>query len=201
MIRSLRGATLGLFALVFTSGHYAHAQANPTASQSYQLSVFGGGTGNFTGFIGGKNLDITAGADLGFRSFFHVNPSIEVRGTYPVEKGTLSSQKNILVGLKAEKRYGAFHPYADFLVGRGAMDFPRSYQGSNGLFYIRTTSAVFSPGVGIDADLTSHLAVKADFQIQRYSTPVTVSGTVYSKATTFGVVYRFDFNHHRHQRY
>ncbi|WP_213806914.1 hypothetical protein [Granulicella sp. dw_53] len=202
MIRSLRAVRLGFIVLVSTIAVYGHAQATPTASQGYQLSVFGGGTGNFTGLLGGKNLDVTAGADLGFRSFFRLNPSIEVRGTFPIKKGHIASEKNVVAGLKVQKDFGRLHPYVDFLVGRGAVDYSRPYPDATGsIFYIRTTGLVYSPGIGADLDITNHFSLKADFQIQRYSTPILGIGHLNSKATTGAIVYRFDFNHHRHQRY
>jgi len=192
---------LGTLTLAMMSAVSARAQATPTASQLFEISAFGGLTGNFTGLQGGKNLSITAGGDIRFRRYFGVNPAIEVRGTYPMDKGTISSQKNVLAGLKVEKQYGRFHPYGDFLFGRGAIDYAHAYPAAEGtLTYLRTTSNVLSPGVGVDIDLSQHLAFKADMQLQRYATPVTASGSVYSKAITFGAVYRFDFNHHKHER-
>jgi hypothetical protein len=197
----LRAAGLGLLVLAMMGGLYARAQAAPTATQGLQLSAFGGVTGNFTGLQGGKNLGISAGADLSFHRFFSLTPSLEVRGMYPLDKGTIDSQKNALIGLKVAKDYGRFHPYGDLLFGRGAINFSKPYPDATGtVSYLRTTSNVYSPGVGVDFDLTGHLAFKADVQFQRYATPVTASGSLYAKPITFGAVYRFDFNRHGHDK-
>lgn len=179
-------------------GLRVNAQAIPTASQGNRLSAFGGVTGTYTGLEGGKNAGITAGIDLSFPAYHRYLPIFEVRGTYPVDKGTIDGQKNILFGLKVERQFGRFHPYGDFLFGRGEIDygaggFP-NYAGT--ITYQQSVTNVISPGVGVDFDVARQFAIKVDGQFQRYSTPVTASGHIYSKPVTIGVVYRFDFNHH-----
>ncbi|NYF79175.1 hypothetical protein [Granulicella arctica] len=196
---SIRAVQVAILILAASHVLFAHAQADPTATQRLRLSAFGGATGTDTGLNSGKNIGITAGLDLGFRSFFSLRPSVEVRGTYPIDKGSVDSQKNFLGGLKVEERFGRFHPYADILFGRGQINYDGGYpNASNTLLVLRSVSNVISPGVGLDLDLTNHLAFKADAQIQRYETPVTTSGVLYSKPITLGVIYRFDFNHRRH---
>ena len=91
-------AKLALFTAVSALTHTASAQAAPAGSQKLQLSAFVAGTGTFTGLEGGKNLGITAGADLTFLRFRRFRPSFEARGTYPITKGHISSQKNFLLG-------------------------------------------------------------------------------------------------------
>ena len=71
----------------------AVAQAVPTASQALQLSAFGGLTGVFTDIEGGHNLSISAGVDLAFLSLRGFHLAAEGRGTYPMDTGTISSQK------------------------------------------------------------------------------------------------------------
>ncbi len=88
-----RGLDGGAYAL-------ARAQDVPTARARIQLYGFGGVSGNFTGVGLAKNLDITAGADLEFRPFFTLYPAVEVRGSYPVEKGNVVSEENLLGGLR-----------------------------------------------------------------------------------------------------
>jgi hypothetical protein len=177
----------------------AHAQAAPAYIQPWQLSAFGGINGTYTGLSGGKNLGITAGADLRFYSFRRYMVSAEVRGTYPFHDGAIDSQKNALGGFKVDRTFfGRVHPYADILAGRGLID----YQG-NGylnapqtLIYTSSPSTVISPGVGVDLDFNDQLAFKLDAQFQHWDTPVTASGSLDAKALTAGIVYRFDFNHH-----
>jgi len=192
-------AKLALFTAVFALTHTAFAQAAPAGTQKLEISAFVSGTGTFTGLEGGKNLGITAGADLTFLRFRRFRPAFEARGTYPINKGHISSQKNFLLGPKVEYPLGRFHPYADFLIGRGQIDYHAPGFVFGNTLYINSNTTVYSPGVGADYNLTHTLAIKADAQFQHWDTPVTPSGTIHPTALTFGVVYSFDFNRgHRH---
>lgn len=179
----------------------AHGQAIPTATEELRVSAFGGITGTLTGLDSGKNVGITAGADMGLRPHFSLYPSIEVRGTYPIAEGSIDSQKNILGGLKVAKSVGnRFRPYADFFFGRGEIKYGNGYAiPSSAFYYVQSVSKIFSPGVGVDFRLTNRLSLKVDAQFQRYSSPVTTAGHLYAKPITFGVVYSFDFNRHPHR--
>jgi len=190
---------LALFTAVSALTHTALPQAAPAGSQKLQLSAFVAATGTFTGLEGGKNLGITAGADLTFLHFSRFLPSFEARGTYPLDKGHISSQKNFLLGPKVEYPLGKFHPYADFLIGRGQIDYHAPGFIFGNTIYINSNTMVYSPGVGLDYNLTHNLAIKGDVQFQHWDTPVTASGTIHPTALTLGVVYNFDFNRgHRH---
>ena len=117
---------------------------------------------------GGKNIGITAGGDIGFRPFHDFYPSVEVRGTYPIDDGQVDSQKNILVGGKVERFYGNFHPYADFFFGRGKIDYLHGgYPNPAGtLLYLDSISNVYAGGGGLDFTLTDHFALKIDAEYQ-----------------------------------
>jgi hypothetical protein len=191
---------LAMFLVALSSACSSMAQSIPAASQALQLSVFAGGTGVFTGLSGGKNLDITAGADLTFLRFRHFLPVAEIRGSYPIDGGHISSQKNFLVGPKVEYPMGRLHPYADVLFGRGAINYLSGGYIVGNLEYLSSNSFVYSPGVGLDYNLTPALALKADFQYQHWNTPPLIaSGTIYPKVITLGAVYVFDFNSHHHR--
>src|SRR5437899_11911216 len=91
--------------------------------------------------------------------------------------------------------------YENMLFGRCPIIFSNPNPTATGtVSYSPSTSNVFSPVECVDYDLTDHLAFKADVQFQRYATPVTASGSLYAKPITFGVVYRFDFNRHGHDK-
>jgi len=186
-----RALTLLCFALVACS--LVHAQAIPAATRPFTFSAFGAATGTYTGLDGGKNLGITAGGDMSFKPYHLFYPSIEVRGTYPVDDGNVDAQKNILFGLKVERYYNRFRPYVDFLYGRAKVDYENGgYPNPAGsLLYINSISNVYSFGGGLDYTLTDHFALKIDGQFQHYDVPVTTSGTIYSKPISIGVVYRF----------
>ncbi|WP_353063747.1 outer membrane beta-barrel protein [Tunturibacter psychrotolerans] len=180
-------------------GRNALAQSTPTATQQLQLSAFVGGTGTFTDLAGGKNLDVTAGADITVLTFGRFRPAAEIRGSYPINEGTISSQKNFLLGPKVEYPLGRVHPYANFLIGRGGIDYLRGGYIFGNVRYLSSNTLVLSPGVGLDYNLTHQLAVKVDFQYQHWDTPAVASGSISPKAITLGAVYVFDFNpHHDH---
>ncbi|MEO6983163.1 MAG: outer membrane beta-barrel protein [Edaphobacter sp.] len=193
-------ATLATLAVLAFPASIAHAQAaHPTATRQAQISVFGGLTGTYTDLEGGKNGGITAGADFTFLSLPHVRPALELRGTYPVKSGHIDSQKNFLIGPKVESQFGRFRPYANFLIGRGSIDYLNGGLLYNNVLYLRTNTTVYSPGVGVDFDLSTNWSAKADFQYQYWHIPATRAGSLHPKATTLGIVYRFTFNprHHR----
>lgn len=192
---------LALSTAISALAHTATAQSIPAGTQQLQLSVFGGATGTFTDFEGGKNLDITAGADLTFLNFRLFRPAFELRGSYPIDQGHISSQKNFLVGPKVEYPIGRLHPYADFLIGRGEINYLNGGFVFGPTLYISTNTLVYSPGIGLDYNFTHSLAVKADAQFQHWNTPAIVSGVIHPTALTLGATYTFDFNpRHRHTR-
>ena len=174
------------------------AQGNATASRSLEISVFGGPAGVFTGLDGGHNLSLTVGADVGFRPFYGFLPAVEVRGLYAVDDGTVVAQKNILGGLRLEKRRRGLRLYGDVVFGRGSLHYLNGgYLDQAGDYlYTSNTTNVVSPGAGVSVDLVRNFSLFADAQFQHYATPVTVSGSLWSKPVTIGVIYRLPFDRH-----
>jgi hypothetical protein len=169
----------------------AHAQAAPTAYANLRLSAFAGFSGNYTGVQLGKNGDITAGFDIGFRPFAGFYPTVEVRAAYPIVKGQVANQENVLGGIRLGRRKENLNPYGDVLFGRGKLNFPSGLPDSTNSFTVLSnTSNVLSFGGGLDYVLSQHWAAKGDFQFQKYESPVTASGSVFSKVFTAGIVYR-----------
>lgn len=191
-----------VFCAVFASLSSAvFAQTAPTAIQRLQLSAFGGLTGTYTNFLGGRNGGITLGADLTFMTVPHVKPSFELRGTAPIDDGHIDSQLNFLLGPKVEFRYNRFHPYGDFLFGRGQITYQNGGVLYGNTLYLKTPSAIYSIGGGLDYQITDRWGAKADFQYQHWHTPFYGYSPIHPKAITFGVTYRFDFNHpYRHHK-
>jgi hypothetical protein len=175
----------------------ASAQALSTASRAITPSVFVGGSGVYTGLDSGRNLSVTAGLDIAFLPDRKFHPTLEYRAMYAVDKGALDSLKNNIGGLKMAGSYGPVKPYFDLLAGRGETTYANGgYQVPNKpIFYTLSSSNVFSVGGGGDVFFSKHLAVKVDVQIQRYSSPVAVSGHVYSEVGTVGLVYVFHLFH------
>lgn len=179
----------------------AAQDASYTASRDAYFSLFAGGTGTFTGLSGGRNGGVTAGLDFSLPKYFGIRPSAEVRGTVPFYRGNVDSQRNILGGVRAETDLGRFHPYGDFLIGRGAQSFHGAYVTFEGGFlYGKATTTVLSPGVGLRYSLSNHFSAFGDLQVQHWDTPASLSGHLFAKAITFGLVYRFTYGHRGEHR-
>jgi hypothetical protein len=172
----------------------AHSQQTlPTATQTLQLSVFGGFGGVFTGLGGGKNFDVLAGADLGLPPVHGIRPTVEVRGAYPVDKGLIDSQKSMLGGIKTEFLLNHhLRPYANFLFGRGQINYNGGYQFGNQI-YLLTTTNVYSFGGGFDYDLSDSFSLRFDGQFQKWGYAPTPSGNIYAKVANAAIVYHFKF--------
>ncbi|HLI77057.1 MAG TPA: hypothetical protein VKV02_08930 [Acidobacteriaceae bacterium] len=181
-------------------------QSLPTASRGLVPSAFGGITGAYTGIYGSRNLGVTAGLDLGFRPFFGLLPSVEVRGTYPVDNGSVVGEEHAEGGLRVQKRFGPFRPYVDFLFGRGELNYQNGGLAvpMQAFRYVQTTSNVLSPGLGVEADISPKLAILFDGQAQIWSVPfdpsgqTSNSGHIVAFPGTIGVVYRFGWLQHGH---
>jgi len=177
-------------------GSSAAAQSLPTASRPLELSAFAGVSADYTGFLGGKNGSISAGIDLALPPYRGLLPTLEVRGLYPEDKGNVVSQKAGFGGLRVDFLLGhRFHPYGDFLFGRGEMDYQSGGYPYNNynyqVTYQVTTTYVDSPGGGLDLDITRRFAIKLDAQSQIWGDTPTASTKVHSTIGTLGIVYRF----------
>ena len=188
-------ASLAVLLLLSLATRPAAAQGDATAVQPLALSAFGMGTGTWTNVLGGHNLGVTAGGDLAFLTFRRLRPVIEVRGNYPVYEGQVDKQKSFLGGLKVEKEIGPLRPYANFLIGRGQIDFKNGLQEGN-LLFLKTVTSVYSPGLGVEYDVFPQWSAKVDLQYQYWSTPAVIGQSINPTALSVGVVYRLDFNHH-----
>jgi hypothetical protein len=135
--------------------------------------------------------------DIGIRSYFGFRPYFEGRGTYPIDGGHIDAQKDALGGVRMLR---LIHPnlgvYGDFLLGRGEIDYQNGgYPAlSENYSYLRSTSNVYSPGVGAEYRVTKNFSGLVDVQFQHWSTPATPSGSIWAKPITLGVRYRIDFN-------
>jgi hypothetical protein len=180
------------FAMCFILLYPAMGQGDATAKRSLQLSVFGGANGTFTGLQSGKNLGLVVGGGLSFLSYHQWRPSIEIRGKFAVHEGTTDSQKNVVGGLRLEHKIWIGRVYVDALVGRGELHYVQGLLTPDGnSYYTYSSSNIFSPGAGGIIDLTPHIGIFADVQLERYSVPVPAGSHIWSKSLTTGVSCRF----------
>ena len=171
---------------------YGSAQAVPPGVRKIDFSLFAGVTDTQTGLSGGTNEGVTAGLDLNLPQFFHLRPALEFRTNRAFAEGNVDDQRTALGGLRIEGHFDRFAPYVDFLVGSGKITFVRPYTQFSGQFlFSEPASIVYSPGVGLRVDLIPHIAVFGDLQLQRFSTPASLSGHLFAKPLTAGLVYRF----------
>lgn len=170
---------------------FAAAQATATASQRITPSLFAGMSGVYTGIGSGRNVSLTAGLDLAFLPGHRLRPALEYRGMIAVDKGRTASLKNNLGGLKLGTSFRRLQPYVDLLAGRGETTYANGgVQVPNTLiFYTHSSSNVYSLGGGADLLAAHQFALKLDFQMQRYSSPVTMTRHAYSEVGTLGIVY------------
>jgi hypothetical protein len=193
-------ASLAVFTVVAALAQTALAQAFPTATQRLQLSTFGAATTTTSALPSGKNTAVTAGADISFHHAGLFRPSMEIRATFPVNSTSTDRLKSYVFGPKFEYPLGHLHPYFDLLVGRGKIDYRNGGYIVGHRVYLSSVSIIYSPGVGVDVDLTHTIGLMADLQYQHWDAPVINTGTINPTALTLGAVYTFDFNQRRRPR-
>ncbi len=201
-MKSLKVLVLLALAAFFLPNPAASAQATPTATQGLQLSAFGAGSGVYTGLLGGRNISFTAGVDLSFRPIRGFYPSLEVRGTYPIHRGQIASEKDALGGIRVEHPIGHLHPYLDFLAGRGEIEYQNGGYTVHTLTYLTTRLQRLFP-----RRRSRHRPLPSPLPEGRLPVPALEHPRHRLRLSslsviTVGVVYRFDFNHsYRRQRH
>jgi hypothetical protein len=166
----------------------------PTATQDLKLSAFVLATHTITNLHGDQNSDIVSGVDLTIPAFHSVDAGAELRGSYPIHGGSLSSQESFVLGPKIDYSIKSVRLYVDLLAGRGRINYLDGGYVFGALKYIRSDSPVFSTGVGCDLRFTHRSAIKVDFQFQAWDTPAVASGRITPGSVSIGGVYNFDFN-------
>jgi hypothetical protein len=174
-------------------------QSIPVATQQLQVSAFSAATPISTGLGQGNNLTVTAGADIAFVGLRRIPTVIEIRGAYPIAAGNVDKMKSFIAGPVIEYTVGRFRPYADFLIGKGAINYLDGGYVFGSKKYISSSTVVYSPGVGLDYRITHHFAMKADLQYQHWDVPVAASGHINPTVVSLGGKYMFDFNAHHNR--
>jgi len=164
----------------------AQAQAGATATRSLGISAFGGATILKLDY-GATYKTYEPGFVVGGDATHPLGPvylSIEPR--FGHTSSSTDSQSYFLGDIKAERAFGPghrFHPYAIGGIGYGAIHFVTGYHDN---------SVIYAVDGGLDYDVTSHWAVKGDWQYQFWHLGHTSSG-MNPNGFTAAVVYRFNF--------
>jgi len=181
------------------------AQSMLTADKKADISVFAGY--QYMNPDIGRSTDRGNGATFGgdFTRYFNkwpVAPALEVRGNYAT--APFANESSILFGLRVTSELRRrFHPYADFLVGAGKINFNQPPSPT----FTYDASVVYSYGGGVDFDMPRNFGAKVDFQAQSWnmglepeftSTP-TQNFTLAPILLTVGVNYHIPFRSRVHQ--
>ena len=169
------------------------AQANPVASKKADISVFGTYSRVTTDYGPETNNGYTFGANYTRYMHWFVNPSLEFRAK--IANGPTVDEKTFGGGIRAERQFKNFHPYADFLISAGTIDFQHPNIDVRGNLYKSDDSIVYSTGIGLDYDVTSRWAARADYQFEHWS--LGTNQTLTPRVLSFGVVYRIPFRSYR----
>jgi hypothetical protein len=190
MIRIL--PRLPLLLLLPVAAHL-QAQATPTAERSSDLSVFLEAEALHPDYGTRYQKGIIAGID--YTTYFHgfFVPSLEIRADYSPDASAVGEQV-ALGGLRLDLRPRSFphlHPYANFLLGAGQIDYVIGVPTANGI-YSRDNSVVYNYGAGLGVDLGHGLEAQAEFQHQNWSlgggpSPYTLTPSSYNAGIRYHV--------------
>jgi hypothetical protein len=183
------------------SAHFCNAQARPSASRVAQISVFGGYSPTYTDFGLHTYDGFMFGGDFGvFPSRWWLSPALEFRYTHA--RNNVVTEHSYLVGPRFQKDFGRFRPYADVLVGVGAIDYhPIVAPGD-----AHDSGRNIAYGGGLDVYVAHHTSLKLDFLQQNWNLGYDPNFQPVGDYTltpwqgTVGVVYDFSYSGLRHQR-
>jgi len=194
------------FSLAVVDAPHASAQAKITADKDVEFDAFAAYT-----YIGNAydTSDTNNGATFGgdythFIKRYHglIIPSFQMRGT--LATGSAASEKTLEGGLKLATTWRRLHPYGDFMLGGGVINFPPPANpilaGPNPLK--RDSSFLYIYGGGITYDVKRDWSAMVDYQHQYWdlgkggrTTPL----RFYPQAFSFGVVYHIPFKPYKHR--
>jgi len=166
----------------------AHSQALPTQTLRIQLQAFALGDYTWTQFNGGRNTGITPGANLIFRPFFGISPSVEVRATFPINSGTQLGLESGLGGLGLTTHFRRYHPYLNALVGIGKPKFVNTFNG-----YSNTNLLIYQFDLGTDINTPfPGFAIRAEAATQHWNIANSYNNGIFTPITvSLGLRYRF----------
>jgi len=179
----------------------ARAQEMPTRTQGASLQAFGLISYVQPHYDTANNTGGSLGADLNFRPFELLQPSVELRATFA--PGADVSETTYDFGPRLEVNLGRLKPYAFVLIGPGTITFAHPIVFASGP-YTHDSSLVYSGGVGADYMLTPQIGLRGEIMVQSWnlgSPQAAVSDSFNPRIFSVGVDYRFDFNGVRGKRH
>jgi hypothetical protein len=177
--------------LLTISAGKLHSQATPTASKGTTLSVFGAYSRISTDRESSSISGITFGTDLSIYVPVGFVASLESR--FQIAPGSLAydGQNTYGGGIRIDRPIKRFVPYIDFLVSSGHLSFTNPTT-----MYKRDNSVVYSGGGGLEYNLSSRWAARADYLFEHWDIGTTsngLSGAFSPQIITFGIAYRIPF--------
>lgn len=190
------------FLLVALPSGRARAQAVESASRVTELSLFGAFQNLHPDWGHTSDNGLVAGALITHFMRGPILPSFEIRGSMS-RNGEAAGMKTILYGGRANFRFplvARFHPYANFLVGTGEIDFAHPTMTIRGP-YGHDDSTVYNYGGGGEFAVHRNASLIAEFQQQHWNLGGQEIGhvilTPYS--VNLGLRYRIPFRAHNHR--
>jgi|GEM_PF-4775823 len=190
------------FSVAVTGTTSASAQAKITADRDAEFDAFGAYT-----YIGRAydTSDTNNGATLGadYTHFIKryrglIIPSFQMRGT--LSSGSAASEKTVEGGIKLATTWRRLHPYGDFMLGGGVINFPPPANPVLGVtYYKRDASFLYIYGGGITYDVKRDWSAMADYQHQYWDLGQHPVVRFYPQALSFGVVYHIPFKPYKHR--
>jgi hypothetical protein len=108
-------------------------------------------------FVGSWNQGGGAGADFRLGRLYFGQPALGFRYTYST--GNFAKETSLMFGPEMHYEFGKFHPYGDFLIGKGDI----TYDTTN----FEDNSIVYEFGGGVDYHVNHRFSVRVvDFQYQ-----------------------------------
>lgn len=170
-----------------------NAQATAARTREAGVSAFGMYSRVWTDYdIPGNGY--TFGGDY-TRFYSWASPSVEFR--FKKGNGRAVNERTIGGGIRVERSFRYFRPYADFLLSSGTITFAgKNYIGAQGTG--SNGSIVYSLGGGLDYDISDRWSIRVDYQHEHWNVNKTPLVELTPVALSFGVRYRFSL-HRKYQ--
>ena len=178
--------------LFLPASRYLKGQALPTAARKAEFSAFATYSRVTTDY-GYPNNGATVGLQYLRFVRWYVTPSIEFRVKATFDGRTVD-EHTWGGGVRFERRILDFRPYGNFFISSGTIhyNFSSPYNPHPvGKPYTSDNSIVYSPGFGIDYNLSKYWGARFDYQFEFWN--LGNNQTLTPQAMSFGILYRIQF--------